>query len=384
MSAAENTDPSGITITIADRYRVLARVGLGGTAVVYRCVDEHTGRIVAVKVLRTTGPQIPEAAGRFRREARLAASLSHRHVVRVLDYGYTMAPLAAGRVPWAGEEDQPVPYVAMEYVFGPSLKELVRKYGPLPVDWVWLLGDQLCSALGAAHALGVVHRDVKPQNVMLVDSHIELLAKLTDFGIARQVGGDYTTLTVTGQVLGTPDYLSPEQVMGEPGDPLSDLYALGVVLYELLTGRLPFEADTPLAAASRRMVADPPPPTRYRQDLPMEVQEVVLWLLQREPQRRPASAAELAEALRWSRTRSPGIPTGPAGAWLVNTRGAHTGEPSPAQGSSSSSSRPRASTTGGSSGRARSGSSARRKPAPPESASGGPPPTDAAPMSPPS
>jgi serine/threonine-protein kinase len=319
MGAAQGRGEGG-AILIADRYRVLARVGLGGTAVVYRCVDEHTGRIVAVKVLRTSGPTIPEAAGRFRREARLAARLSHRHIVRVLDFGYSVAPAMARRMPWVTDEDLPVPYLAMEYIFGPTLKDLVRQTGPLPFDWVWLLGEQLCGALEIAHAAGVVHRDVKPQNVMLVDSHIELLAKLTDFGIARQVDGDYTTLTMTGQVLGTPDYLSPEQVLGEPGGPSSDLYALGIVLYELLTARLPFEADTPLAAASRRMVADPPSLTTFRRDVPKALEEVILLVLRRDPAARPASAHDLAAALRWSRARSPAIPPGTPGAWLVEPR----------------------------------------------------------------
>ncbi len=321
MSAAQGQGRGdGGAILIADRYRVLARVGLGGTAVVYRCVDEHTGRVVAVKVLRTSGPTIPEAAGRFRREARLAAGLSHRHIVRVLDFGYSVAPAMARRVPWVTDEDQPVPYLAMEYIFGPTLKDLVRQVGPLPFDWVWLLGEQLCGALETAHAAGVVHRDVKPQNVMLVDSHIELLAKLTDFGIARQVDGDYTTLTMTGQVLGTPDYLSPEQVLGEPGGPSSDLYALGIVLYELLTARLPFEADTPLAAASRRMVADPPALTAFRRDVPQALEEVILLVLRRDPAARPASARDLAAALRWSRAHSPSVPPGTPGAWLVEPR----------------------------------------------------------------
>jgi len=217
-------------LPLADRYRVLARVGLGGTAVVYRCVDLHTERIVAVKVLRTNGPLIPEAAARFRREAHLAAALTHAHIVRVLDFGYTVPFATASRVPWMEDPDQPVPYLAMEYVFGCTLKELVRRRGPLPFDWVWTVGQQLCQALATAHAKGVVHRDVKPQNVLVLDSRIELLAKLTDFGIARQVDADLTNLTVTGQVIGTPDYLSPEQVLGEPGGPAADLYSLGIVL----------------------------------------------------------------------------------------------------------------------------------------------------------
>jgi serine/threonine protein kinase len=307
-------------VIIADRFNVVSRVGRGGTAYVYRCIDEHTGRVVAVKVLQTTSPMIPEAEARFHREAHLAAGLSHRHIVRVLDYGYCVAPSPAMQLPWAGEEDKPVPYVAMEYIFGPNLKQLLRSYGPLPFSWVWRLGDQLCSALAAAHEMGVVHRDVKPQNVMLVDSRTELLAKLTDFGIARQVGGDYTTLTMTGQVLGTPDYLSPEQVLGEPGGPSSDLYALGIVLYELLTGHLPFQAENALAAASRRMVADPPPLTTFRHDISTALQDVILLVLRRDPAARPANALQLAEALRWSRSRSPAEPEGTPGSWLVDWR----------------------------------------------------------------
>ena len=302
---------------LADRYRVLARVGVGGTAVVYRCIDMHTERIVAVKVLRTNGPLIPEAASRFRREARLAATLSHRHIVRLLDYGYTVPLPVGGRVTWEDDSGQPVPYLAMEYVFGATLKELVRRHGPLPFDWIWRLGAQLCDALSAAHALGVVHRDVKPQNVMILDAASELLAKLTDFGIARQVGGDLTSLTESGQVLGTPDYLSPEQVLGEPGGPSSDLYALGIVLYELLTGRLPFEGETPLAAASKRVMAEPAPLDHFREDIPAPLAEVVRLALQRDPGERFADANEFAQALRWSRERSPAMPPADPGAWVM-------------------------------------------------------------------
>jgi serine/threonine-protein kinase len=309
----------GVVLPLADRYRVLARVGIGGTAVVYRCEDLHTNCVVAVKVLRTNGPLIPEAAARFRREAHLAATLSHPHIVRVLDFGYTL-PLPTPtptRTPWSEDPNQPVPYVAMEYVFGSTLKQVLKHYGPLPFSWVWKLGDQLCKALASAHASGVVHRDVKPQNVLILDSHIELLAKLTDFGIARQVGGDFTTLTATGQVLGTPDYLSPEQVLGEPGGPSSDVYALAIVLYELITGRLPFEADTPLAAASRRMVAEAPPLKMFRPDVPSALQDVLLLALHREASERFADATEFAQALRWSRERSPTFPLPLPGAWVL-------------------------------------------------------------------
>jgi len=310
----------GEIVPLAERYQVRARVGLGGTAVVYRCMDLHTDRIVAVKVLRTNGPLIPEAAARFRREAYLASTLNHFNIVRVLDYGYTIPLAVTPNLPWEDDGMQPVPYLTMEYVFGITLKELVRRLGPLPLSWVWKLGDQLCGALAAAHARGVVHRDVKPQNVMIVDAKLELLAKLTDFGIARRVSGDLTTLTATGQVIGTPDYLSPEQVLGEPGGPSSDLYALGIVLYELITGRLPFEADTPLAAASRRMVADPPPLSAYRRDVPRPLQEVILLALRREPSERFADLSELAQALRWSREQSPGIYAEQRGEWVLGPR----------------------------------------------------------------
>jgi serine/threonine-protein kinase len=318
MSTPHAMEQGTGAIYIADRYRVVARVGYGGTAIVYRCVDEHDGRIVAVKALRTNGPLLQEAAARFRREAHLAAQLSHRHIVRVMDFGYSRVPAANSPSPWANDVDQAVPFVAMEYIFGPSLKDVVRRIYPMPLKWVYDLGYQLCGALEAAHALDVVHRDVKPQNVMLVDSEVELIAKLTDFGIARQVGGDFTTLTIAGQVLGTPDYLAPEQVMGEPGGPSCDLYSLGIVLYELITGHLPFEADSPLAAASRRMVADPPPLSTYRLDVPRSLEDVILVTLSREPGQRPRSAQELSTALSWSEQRDPVSAQGPRGAWLVN------------------------------------------------------------------
>ena len=306
---------------MAERYRALARVGVGGTAVVFRCRDLHTQRIVAVKALKSTSANAtPEAAARFRREARLAGRLSHPNIVRVLDYGLTLPVIVGPQSHWSEDPNKPVPYLAMEYIYGSTLKDLLKRVGPLPLDWVWRIGDQLCSALALAHSVGVVHRDVKPQNVMLLDSPLELLAKLADFGIARQIGGDLTALTATGQVIGTPDYLSPEQVLGEPGGPSSDLYSLGIVLYELITGRLPFEADTPLAAASKRMMIDAPPLTAFRRDIPPALQEVILVSLRREMSERFQSAMEFAEALRWSRAHSPTQPVVARGAWLAPGR----------------------------------------------------------------
>lgn len=314
-------DGRAASTMMAERYRALARVGIGGTAVVYRCRDLHTQRIVAVKALKLSAATAgPEAAARFRREARLAGRLAHPHIVRVLDYGFTI-PVAAGRQNhWGDDPDQPVPYLAMEYIYGATLKELLKRYGPLPLEWVWTIADQLLSALGTAHSVGVVHRDVKLQNVLLLDSSMELHTKLTDFGIARQIGGDLTALTATGQVIGTPDYLSPEQVLGEPGGPSSDLYSLGIVLYELITGRLPFEADTPLAAASKRMMVDAPPLTAFRRDTPAALQEVIMVALRREMSERFQSATEFAQALQWSRAQSPAQPPVERGAWLAGAR----------------------------------------------------------------
>lgn len=318
MSGSEGRAASTM---MAERYRALARVGVGGTAVVYRCRDLHTQRIVAVKALRANAANASsEAAARFRREARLAAHLSHPHIVRVLDYGLTLPVIVGPQSHWGEDPDKPVPYLAMEYIYGATLKDLLKRFGPLPLDWVWRIGEQLCSALAVAHSVGVVHRDVKPQNVMVLDSPLELLAKLADFGIARQIGGDLTALTATGQVIGTPDYLSPEQVLGEPGGPSSDLYSLGIVLYELVTGRLPFEAETPLAAASKRMIVDAPPLTVFRRDTPMALQEVIQVALRREMSERFQSAAEMAEALRWSRAQSPAQPAVERGAWLASSR----------------------------------------------------------------
>ena len=312
---------------MAERYRALARVGVGGTAVVFRCRDLHTQRIVAVKSLRSNAANAtPEAAKRFHREARLAAQLAHPNIVRVLDYGLTLPVIVGPQSHWNEDPDKPTPYLAMEYVFGVTLKDLLKRVGPLPLDWVWRLGEQLCAALAMAHSVGVVHRDVKPQNVMLLDSPLELLAKLTDFGIARQMGGDLSALTATGQVIGTPDYLSPEQVLGEPGGPSSDLYSLGIVLYELVTGRLPFEADTPLAAASKRMMMDAPPLTAFRRDTPAALQEVILVALRREMPERFHSAMEFAEALRWSRAHAPAQPAVARGSWLASDR-AELGQP---------------------------------------------------------
>lgn len=289
---------------IADRYQIEQRAGQGGSAIVYRCRDRHTGQLVALKLLRSGNPLVPTSRARFHREARLAAHLGHPNIVRVLDFGETMPPMTEEWASWLFDAKEPIDFLCMEFIEGPTIKQLVRRVGQCPVPWALEVTLQLTAALASAHSQGIVHRDVKPQNVLLLDLSTHVVAKLGDFGIAREVmNSSLATLTQTGQVLGTPDYLSPEQVMGESGDRSSDVYALGIVLFEMLTGHLPFEAETPLAAASRRMFVDAPPPTTYAPHITPAVQEVVLRSLRREASQRIRSANELGEALVWAADR---------------------------------------------------------------------------------
>ncbi len=297
QAATETPAPA----VIAERYTVEQRVGQGGTALVYRCRDEHTGQIVALKLLRSGNPLVPASRARFAREARLAASLTHPNIIRVLDYGLTMPPATEEWTSWVFDSDQPVNFLAMEYVGGPTLKQLVRRVGPIPTPWALAVGLQLAGALASAHSLGIIHRDIKPQNILLLDLTTHVIPKLGDFGIARDLNRNtLSTLTQTGQVLGTPDYLAPEQVMGESGGQQSDLYALGIVLYEILTGHLPFEAETPLAAASRRMFIDPPPLRAFIPHVSRALEEAVLMALQREPAHRLRTVGDFAAALEWA------------------------------------------------------------------------------------
>jgi serine/threonine protein kinase len=296
--------PVAAPARVANRYVVDVRVGQGGTALVYRCRDEHTGQIVAVKLLRSGNPLVPASHARFAREARLAASLTHPNIIRVLDYGITDPPMMDDSMAWLFDTEQSVDFLSMEYIAGPTLKQLVRRVGPCPAPWALAVGQQLSAALASAHAMGIIHRDVKPHNVLLLDMMSHVIPKLGDFGIARDLNGNTrSTLTQTGQILGTPDYLAPEQVMGEAGGEQSDLYALGIVLYEMLTGHLPFEAETPLAAASRRMFVEPPPLRAFVPQIAPSLADVVLRALQREPSQRLRSVAELSAALDWAAAR---------------------------------------------------------------------------------
>jgi serine/threonine-protein kinase len=218
--------------TLSGRYRLEARIGAGGMSTVYRALDETLQRQVAIKLLNREVASDSDQLERFRREARAVAQLSHPHVVGVIDAG----------------EDESRPYIVFEYVEGETLKERIRRVGRLPIAEAVAYAIEIARALGAAHARHIVHRDVKPQNVLIDE---EGSAKVTDFGIARTL--DEEGLTADGRVLGTTDYVSPEQALGQPVTGQSDLYSLGVVLYEMLTGEVPFKGENQVAVAMKHV-----------------------------------------------------------------------------------------------------------------------------------
>ncbi len=218
--------------TLSGRYRLEARIGAGGMSTVYRALDETLERHVAIKLMNREVASDSDQLERFRREARAVAQFSHPHIVGVIDAGEDLDPT------------HPRPYIVFEYVEGETLKERIRRLGRLPIPEAVAYGIEIARALGAAHARNIVHRDVKPQNVLIDD---EGTAKVTDFGIARTL--DEEGLTADGRVLGTTDYVSPEQALGQPVTGQSDLYSLGVVLYEMLTGEVPFKGDNQVAVA---------------------------------------------------------------------------------------------------------------------------------------
>jgi len=257
------------------RYRVTERLGGGGMADVYKAVDETLGRTVAVKVLHERFSEDPEFVQRFRHEASAAANLSHPGIVNIYDYGVERGTY----------------YIVMELVRGTDLKAIVRQEGALDPIKVAEYGAQVCAALSTAHGYGIIHRDIKPQNIVRTP---EGAVKVMDFGIARAVDSDSTQ---TGSVLGTAQYVSPEQAQGRRLGPESDLYSLGVVLYELATGRLPFEGDTPVSVALKHVNDEPVPPRQVNANIPPALEAVILKAMQKDPTRRYRSAEEMRDDL---------------------------------------------------------------------------------------
>jgi eukaryotic-like serine/threonine-protein kinase len=258
-----------------DRYELGPVLGQGGMARVHQGLDRQLGRQVAIKVLASPFDRDREFVERFRREARAAAGLSHPNVVAVFDSG----------------SDDGTHFIVTELVEGETLADRLRRDGPMPPADAVAVAADIARALAAAHTRGLIHRDIKPGNVMLLpDGRV----KVVDFGIARAAGSD--TLTNTGVVLGSTAYLSPEQAGGQPVDERADLYSLGCVLYEMLTGHVPFRADTPIATMYRHVNEDAPPPSTIAPVQP-ELEDVVMRCLEKDPKRRFASATELEAAL---------------------------------------------------------------------------------------
>jgi serine/threonine-protein kinase len=263
--------------TLVDgRYLIQHRIGSGGMADVYCAQDTHLGRRVALKVLHRRFAQDQEFVERFRREASAAAGLQHPHVVGVYDRGAHDGTF----------------YIAMEHLPGRTLKEIVSAEAPLAQDRVVDLGVQILQAAGFAHRHGVIHRDFKPHNV-IVDDHGG--AKVTDFGIARAGASE---MTETGSIMGTAQYLSPEQAQGHAVTAASDLYSIGVMLYELLAGRLPFEGDSAVSVALKHLSEAPQPISHLRPDVNPAIESVVMAALAKDPAHRWQSADDFAEALQ--------------------------------------------------------------------------------------
>ncbi len=293
---------------VDNRYKLVEPLGSGGMANVYLAHDEVLARDVAIKVLRDQYAEDEEFVGRFRREAQSAARLSHPHIVQIYDWGRS------------GEGAY---YIAMEYVPRGTLKELIRHDGALAPAAAMGVALQISDALSAAHEQGVIHRDIKPQNVLVTRTGD---VKVTDFGIARAASSPITT---TNAVLGTAGYMSPEQAMGKPVGPATDLYSLGVVIYEMLTGALPYEADNPITLSMMHVNEPPRSPREANPEVPRALDALTLKLLAKDPENRYQSAGALADDLE---RISSGLTPATAGAAetqvmtapLIGNRGDHT------------------------------------------------------------
>ncbi|MBA2297603.1 MAG: serine/threonine protein kinase, partial [Actinobacteria bacterium] len=264
------TDP--LIDTLFDgRYQISRKLGAGGMANVYLAEDQDLGRRVAIKILDDRHARDDQFVERFRREAQNAGGLSHPSIVSIYDRG----------------EAEGTYYIAMEYVEGRTLKELIVARGPSPIGIAIDYTRQILSALRFAHRSGIVHRDIKPHNV-IVDSDGRV--KVMDFGIAR---AGTSQMTEAGSIIGTAQYLSPEQARGAPVDQTSDLYSTGIVLYELLTGSVPFNGDTPVEIAMKHLSKTPEPPSTHRPEIPRDLDYVILRALAKEPSERYHSAEEM-------------------------------------------------------------------------------------------
>ncbi len=263
---------------LSDRYELGEILGFGGMSEVHLARDVRLHRDVAVKVLRADLARDPSFYLRFRREAQNAAALNHPAIVAVYDTGE--AETAAG----------PLPYIVMEYVNGVTLRDIVHTDGPLPPTRAIEIIADACQALNFSHQHGIIHRDVKPANIMISTTNA---VKVMDFGIARALSDGGVSVTQTAAVIGTAQYLSPEQARGDSVDARSDVYSLGCVLYEMLTGEPPFVGDSPVAVAYQHVREDPVPPSQRHEGISADLDAVVLKALAKNPENRYQTAAEM-------------------------------------------------------------------------------------------
>jgi len=282
---------------IADRYELTYPIGSGGMGRVWAGYDERLDRPVAVKFLK---PGLASDADRnlvverFKREAKVTARLDHPGVPAVHDAGVIGDDL----------------YIVMQLVPGTEFADLIAEQGPLPIPWVAAIGAQICSVLAAAHAASLVHRDLKPRNLVLTPTGV---VKVLDFGVAAILDADLPKLTMTGETIGTPTYMAPEQALGVASvGPRADLYALGCVLFELLAGHPPYESDTPLGMLHQHLEAPIPHPAALRDDVPKELDELVAALMAKDPQGRPESAVQVyVRLLHWVTAELPALARAP-------------------------------------------------------------------------
>ncbi len=263
--------------TIANRYEILEKTGVGGMATVYTAKDLVLNRHVAVKVLKEEFTTDEEFVKRFNTEALAAASLSHANIVSIYD---------------VGNEDN-IYYIVMELVRGKTLKQIITENGPISWKWATNIAIQIASALEVAHKNNIVHRDIKPHNIIITEDGV---AKVTDFGIAKAVSN--STITAFGTTIGSVHYFSPEQAKGGYTDAKSDIYSLGVVMYEMLTGQVPFDADTSVSVALMHMQEKPVPPIEINKNIPTALNDIILKAMQKEPMARYQTAAEMISDLR--------------------------------------------------------------------------------------
>ncbi|MBP7072458.1 MAG: Stk1 family PASTA domain-containing Ser/Thr kinase [Clostridia bacterium] len=264
---------------LGDRYEILEKIGGGGMALVYKAKCRLLNRFVAIKVLRPEFTEDEEFVKKFRREAQSAASLSHPNIVGIYDVGTESNSY----------------YIVMEYIKGQTLKELIKSKGTLGVEYSTNIAIQICYALEQAHKNNIVHRDIKSHNILIREDNS---VKVTDFGIARAVSS--STITNTGNVIGSVHYFSPEQARGGYVDEKSDIYSLGVVMYEMLTGRLPFEGDSPIAVALKHIQEEPEPPSRINSRIPKAIEAIIMKCMEKEVSKRYNSASEIINDLRQS------------------------------------------------------------------------------------